>query len=217
MGVFLRSCRPAVVAVYFAAAACVDAFQFPQRSARCAALRSALSSDREELRKMRVKELQQALQVRKVGWKHFLEKEELVVALSEALIAEASFSASGAMTPGSVAELTAEQFEVELQDDSTPILLDVYATWCGPCQLMAPQLAAAAEQLGASTRVAKIDSDKHDALASQLNVGGLPTVLLFKGGKEVRRVEGALMKDQLVSFATSEGDENSAESAGRPP
>ena len=59
--------------------------------------------------------------------------------------------------------------------------------------------------------------DKHDALASQLNVGGLPTVLLFKGGKEVRRVEGALMKDQLVSFATSDVPENSAESACRPP
>jgi thioredoxin len=206
MNVFAKCARPAVTLV--ALASCVDAFVAPRPAARCLSPRpSALSSDRAELRALRVKELQAELGKRNIRWQTFLEKEELVVALSNALLAEASFSASGAMAPGVVAELTAEQFELELAGDpATPILLDVYAKWCGPCQMMAPQLAKAAEELGAAARVAKVDSDLYEALASTLNVGGLPTVILFKGGKEVDRVEGALMKDQLVAFAKSAAD-----------
>ncbi|KAH8062465.1 hypothetical protein JL722_3383 [Aureococcus anophagefferens] len=174
MNVFAKCARPAVTLV--ALASCVDAFVAPRPAARCLAPRpSALSSDRAELRALRVKELQAELGKRNIRWQTFLEKEELVVALSNALVAEASFSASGAMAPGVVAELTAEQFELELAGDpATPILLDVYAK-----------------------------CDLYEALASTLNVGGLPTVILFKGGKEVDRVEGALMKDQLVAFAKS--------------
>ena len=127
------------------------------RVSRCTQLR--LSPDREELRKLRVKELQAELGKRNIRWQSFLEKEELVVALSEALEAAENFSGSGAMTPGLVAELTAEQVELELQHDGAPLLLDVYATWCGPCQLMAPELRKAAAELGATARVGKLDSD----------------------------------------------------------
>ena len=91
------------------------------RVSRCTQLR--LSPDRDELRKLRVKELQAELGKRNIRWQSFLEKEELVVALSEALEAAANFSGSGAMTPGLVAELTAEQVELELQHDGAPLLL----------------------------------------------------------------------------------------------
>ena len=122
------------------------------------------------MRKLRVKELQAELGKRNIRWQSFLEKEELVVALSEALEAAENFSGSGAMTPGLVAELTAEQVELELQHDGAPLLLDVYATWCGPCQLMAPELRKAAAELGANARVGKLDSDA-PKLAETLRVG----------------------------------------------
>ena len=170
------------------------------RTARCTRLR--LSPDREELRKLRAKELQAELGKRNIRWQNFLEKEELVVALSEALEAAENFSGSGAMTPGLVAELTAEQVELELQHDGAPLLLDVYATWCGPCQLMAPELRKAAAELGATARVGKLDSDAYPKLAETLRVGGLPTIIAFRGGREATRVEGAVMAGDLVRMVS---------------
>ena len=157
-----------------------------------------------ELRCLRVKELRTKLSERNLRWAGLLEKEDLVRALADALERASNFSPSGALEPGKVADIDDEQLEAEIKrakDVGTPLLLDVYATWCGPCQLMAPQLAAAASELGDSVRVAKIDSDKYQNWAAELRVGGLPTVLVFDSeGKEVNRVEGALMKDGLLDL-----------------
>lgn len=157
-----------------------------------------------ELRCLRVKELRTKLSERNLRWAGLLEKEDLVRALADALERASNFSPSGALEPGKVADIDDEQLEAEIKrakDVGTPLLLDVYATWCGPCQLMAPQLAAAASELGDSVRVAKIDSDKYQNWAAELRVGGLPTVLVFNSeGKEVNRVEGALMKDGLLDL-----------------
>lgn len=72
---------------------------------------------------------------------------------------------------------------------------------CGPCQLMAPQLVEAAAEFGDTVRVAKIDSDKFPDWSRKLNVGAFPTLLVFDGnGKEVQRVEGALMKNQILDL-----------------
>lgn len=87
--------------------------------------RGRLADTRGHAGGLRVKELQAELGRRNIRWQTFLEKEELVVALSQALEAEKDFSASKAMTPGKVAELTAEQVELEIQQGSTPFLLDV--------------------------------------------------------------------------------------------
>jgi thioredoxin len=114
-----------------------------------------------------------------------------------------NFSPSGKLTPGEVADIDDQTLEQELSavGTTTPLLLDVYATWCGPCQMMAPQLAAAAKELGDTVRVAKIDSDKYTQWASRLKVGGLPTVIVFgPDGIEVDRIEGALMKDGLMNL-----------------
>ena len=158
----------------------------------------------EELRSLRVKELRTKLSERNIRWAGLLEKEDLVRALADAMERASNFSPSGALEPGSVADINDDQLEAEInraKDVGTPLLLDVYATWCGPCQMMAPQLAAAAAELGESVRVAKIDSDKYSQWAAKLRVGGLPTVLVFDpSGKEVNRVEGALMKDGLLEL-----------------
>lgn len=157
-------------------------------------------------RAMSVKELRTELGSRGIAWADALEKEELVQRLSGVLAHEASFSCSGRLRPGAASELTAAELEQELCESDTPLLLDVYATWCGPCQLMAPQLEAAAQRLGARARVAKLDSDKHTAMASRLRVGGLPTIILFnRQGKEVARQEGALMEQQLINMVQTVG------------
>lgn len=158
----------------------------------------------EELRSLRVKELRTKLSERNIRWAGLLEKEDLVRALADAMERASRFSPSGVLEPGSVADINDDQLEAEInraKDVGTPLLLDVYATWCGPCQMMAPQLAAAAAELGERVRVAKIDSDKYSQWAAKLRVGGLPTVLVFdSNGKEVNRVEGALMKDGLLDL-----------------
>jgi thioredoxin len=157
-----------------------------------------------ELRSLRVKALRTKLSERNMRWAGLLEKEDLVRALADAMERAKHFSPSGALEPGKVTDIDDDQLEVEInraEDAGTPLLLDVYATWCGPCQMMSPQLAAAASELGESVRVAKIDSDKYSQWAAKLGVGGLPTVLVFDSdGKEVNRVEGALMKDGLLDL-----------------
>ncbi|CAE8588024.1 unnamed protein product [Polarella glacialis] len=160
----------------------------------------------EKCRAMRVFELRTQLGTRGISWADALEKEELVQRLAEVLTREAAFSKSGRMQPGVVAQLTGAQLAEELEDASTPLLLDVFATWCGPCKMMAPHLEAAARSLGQKVRVAKLDSDLEPAMASRLRANALPTVILFdRTGKEVARQEGAMMEAQLLKMVSAAG------------
>jgi predicted HTH domain antitoxin len=152
----------------------------------------------EELRGMRVRELSEELGRRQIRRAGLFEKEDLVQALVKAREQASNFSPTGLILPGQVADLTEDQLEEEMKHP-TPLLLDVYAT-----PMMAPQLQqAAAESFGDKIRVAKMDSDKNPQLAGRLRVGGLPTLVLFNNGQEVDRIEGALMKDQLVEWVNS--------------
>merc|ERR1719263_283643 len=101
---------------------------------------------------------------------------------------------------GAVRQVNTAEFEEEIQDCSTPIILDVFAVWCGPCQLMAPELEKVAETLGDKVRVLKIDADEEPVVASTLRVQGLPTVMLINDMSVVMRAEGALMSDELLQL-----------------
>lgn len=90
-------------------------------------------------------------------------------------------------------------FQDLLSQSDEPLLVDFYATWCGPCQLMAGILEQVKNQLKGQLKIVKIDTDRYSDLASQYNINALPTMVLFKGGAEVDRIEGALTADQLVS------------------
>ncbi|MBF2034557.1 MAG: thioredoxin [Leptolyngbyaceae cyanobacterium T60_A2020_046] len=79
-----------------------------------------------------------------------------------------------------------------------PVLVDFYAHWCGPCQMMAPILEQVNTQLKGKLTVVKIDSDRYPHLASQYQVQALPTLMLFKHGQPVDRIEGVLRGDQLI-------------------
>ena len=81
-----------------------------------------------------------------------------------------------------------------------PVLIDFFATWCGPCQTLSPILKDVKEALGDQISIIKIDVDKNQAVASQFNVRGVPTMILFKNGSQLWRQSGVLSKDDLVKI-----------------
>ncbi|MEL6788307.1 MAG: thioredoxin [Cyanobacteria bacterium J06607_15] len=94
-------------------------------------------------------------------------------------------------------------FEDLLASSNVPVLVDFYATWCGPCQMMTPIL----EQVGANLRdrlqVVKIDTDKYPNLASKYQVEALPTLVLFKNGEPAEKIEGVHQAPQLIQHLST--------------
>lgn len=89
-------------------------------------------------------------------------------------------------------------FEELLSGSDVPVLVDFYATWCGPCQMMAPILEKVNTQLKGRLQVVKIDTDKYPQLASQYQIHALPTLVLFKNAQPVERIEGVLPAEQII-------------------
>ncbi|MEM1239582.1 MAG: thioredoxin [Cyanobacteria bacterium P01_H01_bin.26] len=90
-------------------------------------------------------------------------------------------------------------FQDMLAGADKPTLVDFYATWCGPCQLMAGELKKVKDQLQGQLQIVKIDTDRYETLASQHQIQALPTMVLFKDGQEIDRIEGAMTADQLIA------------------
>ncbi|WP_055443301.1 thioredoxin [Lacinutrix himadriensis] len=91
----------------------------------------------------------------------------------------------------------------ELINQETPVLVDFYAEWCGPCKMMSPILKDVKDNLKERVSIIKIDVDKNQALAAKYQVRGVPTMLLFKNGKQVWRQSGMLQKDELINVITT--------------
>lgn len=100
-------------------------------------------------------------------------------------------------------ELNANNFATHIARSDVPVLVDFWAPWCGPCRMMAPAYAQAAERLEPNMRVVKLDTEQAQQIAAQYNIRSIPTLALFKGGKEVARQAGAMDVNGIVSWAIS--------------
>ena len=88
----------------------------------------------------------------------------------------------------------------DLIKSSPLVLVDFSASWCGPCQTLAPIIDRLAKKVGGKAKIVKIDVDKNQALASKLNVRGVPTLVLYKNGQPVWRQSGVVPEDQLLKL-----------------
>jgi thioredoxin 1 len=91
----------------------------------------------------------------------------------------------------------------EIINSETPVLVDFFADWCGPCKMLAPILKDVKKELGEEIKIVKIDVDKNEALAAKFQVRGVPTMLLFKNGKQLWRQSGVLQKQEIISIINS--------------
>jgi thioredoxin 1 len=95
-------------------------------------------------------------------------------------------------------EITSANFETEVLKSDTPVLLDLWAAWCGPCRMVGPVVAEIAQDYEGRVKVGKIDVDAQPELASAFGVASIPTILLMKGGEVVSGAVGARNKPQLI-------------------
>lgn len=88
----------------------------------------------------------------------------------------------------------------ELIQSSKPVLVDFYAEWCGPCQMMKPRLLDVAERLGNEAKIVQIDIDKEKALAERFHIQSVPTLIIFKNGKQLWRQSGIISTHALAKL-----------------
>jgi thioredoxin 2 len=102
--------------------------------------------------------------------------------------------------PGSPLELDANRFRRHIESSDLPVLVDFWAPWCGPCRAMAPVIAQAATQYDTRLRLAKVNTEEQPGLAGQYGIRSIPTLVLFRQGRELDRVSGALPPTQLAAW-----------------
>lgn len=99
--------------------------------------------------------------------------------------------------------ITKQNFQAEVIESKLPVLLDFWAVWCGPCQMLAPGLAQVAEEYEGKVKVGKVNVDEQMELAQQFGIMNIPTLVLMKEGKLVKEVVGYQNKAQLASLLDS--------------
>ena len=96
--------------------------------------------------------------------------------------------------------LTTENFQQHLQKNDIPVIIDFWAPWCGPCKMMGPNFEQASQNFRARVRFAKVNTEEQQSLGAHFNIRSIPTLILFKQGKEVDRLSGALDANQLITW-----------------
>lgn len=105
-----------------------------------------------------------------------------------------------ALLAGEPVELTDANFDAVTSRTELPVVIDFWAAWCGPCRMMAPQFAQAAKTLKGRALLAKVDTDANPQVASRFGIRSIPTMVQLQGGREVKRMSGALQAAQIVGW-----------------
>ncbi|HVR98417.1 MAG TPA: thioredoxin [Thermoanaerobaculia bacterium] len=104
------------------------------------------------------------------------------------------------MASDKIVTITDDNFQNEVLNSETPVLVDFWAEWCGPCRMVAPVLDQLADEMNGKVRIAKLNVDENQKVAYQYQVSSIPTFILFKGGQMADRTMGAMPKSAFQSF-----------------
>jgi thioredoxin 2 len=108
-------------------------------------------------------------------------------------------------------DLSGENFRKHISRNDIPVVVDFWASWCGPCKAMAPEFERASVELNSAVRLVKLNTEKEPTIAAQFSIRSIPTMVLFRNGREVARQSGAMKSADIVRWVQTQGN-----GAGRP-